>query len=276
MARQARYRVRTWRSPHLGGTLCLHADFRKQRFDRHFHEEFAIGIIDSGCQAFVYDHDRRMDMPGGAVALISPGIVHAGWSADAEGWRYRMLYPPSSIVSDAVQSIFGSERTACFNRPVVHDQILYRRLANLHAASEDPLADGLAIESHFLAVVRDAFARHAGHRDPSPTRTDARRMAVVREVLESRHNEAVTLAELSAVAGVDKFRLLRQFKLAYGLPPHAYLRQIRIGRAQAHILAGATLTAAAMSVGFADQSHMTRAFRRTVGYTPGALARARP
>jgi hypothetical protein len=209
MAAHASDRVRTWRSAHLGGTVCLHADFRKQRFDRHFHEEFAIGIIDSGCQAFVYDRNRRMDMPGGAVALISPGIVHAGWSADAEGWRYRMLYPPSSLVSDAVQSIFGSDKTASFNRPVVHDRALYKRLANLHAASEDHLADGLAIESHFLAVVRDAFAHHAGHRSPSPTRTDARRMAVVREVLECRHNEAVTLAELSAVAGVDKFRLLR-------------------------------------------------------------------
>jgi AraC-like DNA-binding protein len=274
MAHQASNRVRTWLNPHLGGTLCLHADFRKQRFDRHFHEEFAIGIIDSGCQAFVYDHSRRMDMPGGTIALIMPGIVHAGWSADAEGWRYRMLYPPSSIVSAAVQNVFGSDRVASFNRPVVHDKALYTRLAKLHAASEDPLADGLEVEAHFLAVIRDAFARHAGHRTPSPARADTNRMAVVREVLESRHSEAVTLAELSAAAGVDKFRLLRQFKSVYGLPPHAYLRHVRISRAREHILAGLALADAAVAVGFADQSHMTRAFRRTVGYTPGALMRA--
>src|SRR5262245_61861446 len=113
--------AQTWRSPHLRDTLFLRADFRSQRFDRHFHEEYAMGVIDSGCQAFVYDRGRRLDMPGGSVALIAPGVVHSGWAGVEEGWRYRMMYPAAAVVEGAAQEIFGPGPVPVFHRPVVFD-----------------------------------------------------------------------------------------------------------------------------------------------------------
>lgn len=71
--------ARAWLEPSLGNTLFLDAHYRTLAFERHYHEEFAIGIIESGCQAFSYDGGRRrMDMTAGSVALIAPGIVHEG------------------------------------------------------------------------------------------------------------------------------------------------------------------------------------------------------
>jgi pimeloyl-ACP methyl ester carboxylesterase len=66
-------RAQIWRAPHLHNTVFLRADLCAQRFDRHFHEEFAIGIIESDCQAFAHDQGRRLDIPSGSVALIAPG-----------------------------------------------------------------------------------------------------------------------------------------------------------------------------------------------------------
>lgn len=267
-------RVRTWRNRHLRDTLFLRADFRQQRFDRHFHEEFAIGVIDGGCQAFVYDRSRRLDMPQGTVALIAPGMIHLGWPGSEEGWRYRMLYPAEDVVRETATDIFGSSTLATFDRPVVEDPLLYARLLRLHTASESPDVDALEIGALYLEVVGHAFAQHAGRRLPANTAIHDRGMRAVREAIATCYAETLTLADLAARAGLSKFHLLRQFKLTHGLPPHAYLRQIRVQRARALILAGATLAGAAMAVGFADQAHMTRAFRRSLGYTPGALARA--
>lgn len=262
----------TWRNAHLPGTVFLRADYRGQHFERHFHEEYAIGIIDGGCQAFEYDRGRRLDMPAGAVALIAPGVVHEGWPGAENGWRYRMLYPGAALVHGALDDLFGSQAAATFHRPVVADAPLYTRLARLHEASADPHADALEVESLYLSVIRDAFARHAGTRVPPAAARHARAMAQVRELLAADPARAVTVAELSALTGLGKFQVIRQFQAVYGLPPHAYLRQLRVQRARQAILAGAALADAAALAGFADQAHMTRTFGLTLGYTPGKLA----
>jgi AraC-like DNA-binding protein len=84
----------------------------------------------------------------------------------------------------------------------------------------------------------------------------------------------VTLARLADVAGLDAFSLLRGFARAYGLPPHAWLIQERVRRAQALLRKGIALADAAVDVGFADQSHLNRHFKRVLGITPGSYRRA--
>ena len=267
-------RAKTWRHPHVRNTLFLRADYRAQRFDRHFHDEFAIGIIDGGCQAFAYDRGRRLDMPAGTVALIAPGTVHSGWPGREGGWRYRMLYPAADLVAAAVADVFGTATPATFACPAVEDERLYRLLARFHAVSEDPSTDALEVESYGLAVIRDAFARHAGHRTPAAAPPHQPALRRIRDLIETRWDGTVTLDELSDLAGLGKFQLLRQFKAVYGLPPHAYRLQLRVQRARDLILAGNPLADTAAAAGFADQAHMTRAFRRTLGVTPGVLARS--
>jgi AraC-like DNA-binding protein len=270
----ARDFAQTWRSRHLRDTLFLRAEFRSQRFDRHFHEEYAIGVIDSGCQAFVYDRGRRLDMPGGSVALIAPGVVHAGWPGVEEGWRYRMMYPAATVIEEAAREIFGVGPVPIFDRPVVSDPHLQVLLGRLHDASHEPDSGPMELETLTLAAVRQAFERHAGRRPPTLSARDAHGMTAMRDLIESRFNEPLTLAELSEAAGLSRFHALRQFRTRFGLPPHAYLLQLRVRRARDLVLAGGALADIAVAVGFADQAHMTRAFRRTLGYTPGVLARS--
>jgi AraC-like DNA-binding protein len=82
------------------------------------------------------------------------------------------------------------------------------------------------------------------------------------------------LAELAELSGVSRFQLLRGFACEVGATPHAYLVQRRVGLARQLLAAGQSIVDAAINAGFADQSHMTRAFVRQFGVTPGRYVAA--
>ena len=95
-----------------------------------------------------------------------------------------------------------------------------------------------------------------------------------RTYLQEHFNKPVSLDELSACAGLSPYHLIRSFTRHFGLPPHAYQNHIRVERARTLMIAGAPLAQVASSVGFADQSHFTRHFRRIMNVTPANYTRA--
>jgi AraC family transcriptional regulator len=84
----------------------------------------------------------------------------------------------------------------------------------------------------------------------------------------------VSLSDIAAVAHLSTYHLTRVFKKATGMTPHQYLVQVRVNSARALLTAGAgnrSLAEIAAAVGFADQSHLTRHFKRILGVTPKQL-----
>jgi AraC-like DNA-binding protein len=96
---------------------------------------------------------------------------------------------------------------------------------------------------------------------------------VVRDLLHERIVDPPSLAELAAEVGTGQFAVLRAFRARFGMPPHAYLNQLRVRRACALLDAGTPAAQVAVAVGFADQSHLSRHFRRVVGVAPGRYQR---
>ncbi len=265
---------KAWTDPRLQDTVFLSADYRHQVFDRHFHEEFAIGVIESGCQQFVYDGRRSLDMTGGSVALIAPGIVHSGTPGEM-GWRYRMLYPAKALVQRLLAESVVVDCDQGFHAPSVLDDDLYRRLAALHLASEAGDASSLELESRLLEILVLAFTRHAGVSRRVGRQHNSTGLLQARDALMDRLSSNLTLDDLASIAHLSRFKFLRQFRSMFGLPPHAFLRLARVRLARDFIRSGLPLAESAFAVGFADQAHMNRAFRRTLGFTPGVLAKNR-
>lgn len=90
--------------------------------------------------------------------------------------------------------------------------------------------------------------------------------------LHSRITEDVTLGELARHVGQSPFHFARTFKDAVGYAPHQYIIRQRVERAKQILLAGQRSPAeVAGEVGFCDQSHLTRHFKRVTGTTPSAF-----
>jgi AraC-like DNA-binding protein len=141
------------------------------------------------------------------------------------------------------------------------------------AAFEAAIRDGRLAVDELLALTFSRLARAgvltSGEVGAAPAPGAAGR-AVARAVaiLRARGAGGAGLDELAARAGVNKFVLLRAFKRELGITPHAYLIQLRLGRARDLLSRGAPPAEAALAAGFADQSHMGHHFRRSLGWSP--------
>jgi AraC-like DNA-binding protein len=268
----ARERAIYWRAEDLGNLDLLRATFVKHAFARHTHEGFALGVIDRGAEAFRY-RGATHRAPAGSVVLINPGEAHTGQAAVAGGWSYSMLYPDGDLLRTVATELAGRERAVpYFIEPVVHDPPLATLLRRLHVLLERSDAT-LERESQLLAVFAYLLVRHAAERqEPYAVGSEPGRVALARSYLEAHLEENVNLDELARLTNLSPFHLLRLFQRETGLPPHAYLTQVRVSRAKHLLTAGMPLPQVAQASGFSDQSHLTRHFKRLVGVTPGRYA----
>ena len=77
------------------------------------------------------------------------------------------------------------------------------------------------------------------------------------------------MAAAAELLGADPTHLARGFKATFGIAPHAYVVTRRLEIARDRILDGQPLADVAADVGFFDQAHLTRRFKRFLGVTPG-------
>jgi AraC family transcriptional regulator len=93
---------------------------------------------------------------------------------------------------------------------------------------------------------------------------------VVIEYIHDHLDAELSLDHLAAVAHVSPYHFARLFKHSTGLPPHQYVIARRVERAKELLREPdrPALAEVATEVGFSDQSHFTRHFKRLVGVTP--------
>jgi AraC-like DNA-binding protein len=268
--------ARLWRDEQLGGLELLRARYLTFAFAPHFHDTYAIGITDSGAQAFSNGRGGRTAlMPAGSVAVVHPGEVHTSRAGSEGGWAYRMLYPPADLLERIASEAARHPRgMPLFRSPVIEDDDLAGLVRRLHSSLEDPATPTIERDSRLTWMLTQLVVRHSdGRQDlrrPSPLPQAVRS---IRDFLNDAYAENVSLQQLVDLVHLSRFHLLRLFRDAMGLPPHAYLTQVRVHRAQALLREALSVAEVAAQTGFFDQSHLTRHFRSIVGMPPGRYQR---
>ncbi|HZZ01591.1 AraC family transcriptional regulator [Paraburkholderia sp.] len=88
------------------------------------------------------------------------------------------------------------------------------------------------------------------------------------ECRSSSASTVSTLAQLATLSALSVSRFATVFRQQYGSSPYRYLCGLRIQRAQTLLLEGVPGSVVATEVGFFDQSHFGRHFKRCCGMTP--------
>jgi AraC-like DNA-binding protein len=259
------------------GVELLHAHFERHVYERHSHESYAIGVTETGVQAF-HCRGALHASTTGMIMAFNPDEAHDGHAGIPEGFTYRMLYlPPETVRAVLVDARDGRRADLPFARaPLIRDRVLAQGVQALHRALSER-APALECE----ALLRDTCLRFAtGHADARFIADDTARrpnlgaLSRVRDFLHAALADDVTTADLADLAGVSRFHLCRAFARTYGLPPHAYQLQLRLAEAKRQLAAGRPPAEVAAATGFADQSHLTKRFKGAFGITPGQFATA--
>ena len=238
--------------------------FSNHTFPRHSHDHFGIGVMTSGAQRS-WSIVGRVESESGDVIMVNPGEMHDGMPVDgaARGWRIIYL-DPALVAREIAEETSGAELVM---RPVARDPLLANDVVRLFTALKHPAQDNLAAEESLLRCLMRILQRHG----LGGVRTAGASAPVTKAVrrLDAAPELPTSLAELAALSGVSRFQLLRGFAREIGTTPHAYIVQQRVRLVRRLLTAGRSPIDAALLAGFADQSHMTRAFVRQLGITPG-------
>lgn len=130
-------------------------------------------------------------------------------------------------------------------------------------------ADGRVLES--CGTIDDADTEQASSVAALRPGAQPRPVADALRVIHDNYASDLSLTAIAEAAHLSPFHLARLFKQALGVSPHQYLIQVRVNSARSLLAAGSgerSLAEVASAVGFADQSHLTRHFKRIMGVTP--------
>jgi AraC-like DNA-binding protein len=261
--------AKLWRPAVLEGVELMHATYVTRSFPRHVHDGFAVGVIEQGALGFYY-RGTEVIAPAGAVNLANPDEVHTGHAAADGGWTYRMFYFSTDRLQQAASQMSGRPAgTPLFPMGVIHDTQLASRLRNLHLHLESDCPGSLSAQSLFLDLLVRLIERYADAPLRVKRATRHAGIARARACMQERWREDLSLDTLATESGLSPFHFTRQFAEMFGLPPHAYLIQLRVHHAKALLATGRPIAAVAFQTGFSDQSHLTRHFKRYLGITPG-------
>lgn len=94
----------------------------------------------------------------------------------------------------------------------------------------------------------------------------------IRDFIDAQIGNALSLDAMAAEVGMSAFHFLRVFRASFGVTPHQYVLQARIGRAARALREQPerSISDIAFAVGFSSQAHLTLAFKRQMGVTPAS------
>ncbi|MBZ5737565.1 helix-turn-helix transcriptional regulator [Nocardioides mangrovi] len=255
--------IRAWRPPVAGVAEVLHAHFPEHAYPSHTHDTWTLLLVDTGTVRYDLERHEHGAL-GDRVTLLPPHVPHDGRSVEADGFRKRVVY----LDADRI----GVDRIgAAVDHPGWVEPALRRDVSALHDALRHP-GDAFEAEVRLTTVADGLRQRLAGA--ASAVRRDRPLAHRLRDLLDERVVDGVTLDAAAAALGTSPTHLVRAFGAEFGIAPHRYLTGRRLDRARRMLLAGERAAEVAVAVGFHDQAHLTRHFRRLLGVAPAAYARS--
>ena len=237
-----------------------------QKFPNHFHEHYVIGFIEKG-QRYLSCKNKEYTTSTGDLLLFNPFDSHTCEQIDDKVLDYRCINIKPEIMKKTVFEITGKNYLPKFDQPVIFRSELVPLLQELHYIIMEEELD-FKKEELFFFLIEQLIEEHTEPNLQSNLENTNIEIQAVCDYLENNYAEHIVLDELSTIAGMNKYSLLRNFTKLKGITPYRYLENIRVNKAKKLLEKGVEPIDAAIQTGFVDQSHFTNFFKNFIGLTP--------
>lgn len=236
-------------------------------YARHSHPDYSIGIIEAGVGGNYYQGSTYLAPPG-SIILMNPDEAHTGYSANNLPLTYRMLYPSVNIIKQLAKEVQVCE-FPYFKEAFIKNEVLAKNIYDLHTVLEQS-QNQLERQSMLVEVVSAILIHYADiNIRLDKLGKEQSIVNLIKEYLYDNFSSNISLEDLVKLTNLNRYYLIRLFRKVIGMPPYAYLNQIRVQKAKQFLSKGIPIADVALSVGMSDQSHLNRHFKRIVGVTPG-------
>jgi len=256
-------------APPVQGIARLRAALRSEAYSRHRHDTYTIAVTQCGVQEFDYRGSVHRSLPG-QVVVLHPDELHDGRAGTDAGFIYCGFHLDPAQVRAAAGGEVGRSSLPFVANPVLNDSALASAILG---ALDGPLEPFHADE--LVQTVSRSLLRHGRSQSGTAKRRLVSDQVIgrAREFLEENCTRVVSAAELETACGENRFTVGEQFKRRFGTSPYRFLLMRRLDLVRSRLLGACDLADLAQQVGFADQAHMTRAFKSAFGTTPSAFMR---
>lgn len=236
-------------------------------FTKHYHDTYTIGLTYKGVLKS-FNSFETYDSYEYSIRVNNPGEVHSGKSKE---WSHANFYPTVDLLSNLYEQIFYEKKIPFFQRHIVENKLLFLKLHNFftaYFAKEDEMfVESLLIEALSELILSNTIYT----KEYNKIFEDRKLTKDTYELINDSLDTNFTLDTLASNVNLSKYHFLRLFKKEFGLTPHAFIINQRLNRANKLIQKGVSISQASVEVGFNDQSHYSRNFKKFFGYTPLTL-----
>jgi len=241
--------------------------FNNYGFDKHIHEDYAIGVIGQGCiDGFVDGSTKTINKK--SIMTINPDTAHSNWAHNNNSYSQTALYLKPEFLSDILKANFKTAQVH-FKSGLLENEKLANEFLYLTSSYEKNELSILDFECALVELLNKIIVSNTILiEQKNLTKHD---IAILRakEFMQDNLSDNLTLDDISKELDISKYHFLRLFKEHTHFSPHAYVMQKRIEKAKELLRAGHTLVDVAYSCGFNDQSHFYKRFKTFMGITPG-------
>ncbi len=249
--------VRTQKINLFDGIELKSAIFQGRDFPAHFHDSFAITVIEKGCERVTWQ-EKEMVQYAHSVSIINPFEVHANRYFDDDAWHYKTFY----LNRDAMRFLLGEK--VHFSNQIIEDVHFANALLQFHTENT------FGKSSNNLNSLLPFFKIYNIENHETTKNKFQYPLEDIAAYIRTNFSEKVNIDALAQRCHTDKFKFIRAFKATHGITPISYLLLYRVNHAKKLLHSNMPLTQAALESGFYDQSHFIHCFKKYVGVTPSS------
>ena len=258
------------------------ADGRKVSYPPHSHRQWSIGAITHGVASYLY-RDELLPIQQGDLVIMDPELVHSCNPVKNQPWGYWMMYIDRDWLAQLryESGLLAQPGWQDFDCPMIAastQQPWFERCCEVAQAFSDerrPLLEKQSLFIDFMVALTTQLDQQRLTRQGEPCTvtadhhsSTATALENVAALLDNSLYETPGLQQLAELAGCSEGHLIRSFRRQYGLTPHAYLINRRIQQSQQLLRHGDDIIDVAQQLGFTDQAHFQRTFKKLTATTP--------
>ncbi len=248
----------------LQNTLFENLKCSSENFEKHYHDTYTIGLTYKGYLKS-YNLHQHFNSYRYSCRVNNPGEIHSGVSKE---WSHLNFYPKAELLVNIYEQIFFKKRMPLFKKHIIRDKVLFAKL-NLFFHSVSDRQDSIHVESNLIDALSYLILNYTSYTKEYSHIFESKK--IIKETLDfigDNISTNITLDMLARNSSLSKYHFLRVFKKELGMTPHSFIVNERINRANILLQNGVSISEASYQVGFSDQSHFTRNFKKYFGYTP--------